>query len=104
MRGPGALVSQGEKRGNAFHLMRHQLLENLLVTYPLSESSDNRCIGDTRNGTPYLVKHEMNARSVSSGFCLTAWRWASTPCCWYALAKFAVNLTQSSSQDRIVPE
>jgi len=34
--------------------MRRQLLEHVLVTYPLSESSDNRCIGDTRNGTPYL--------------------------------------------------
>ena len=39
-----------------------------------------------------LVKHEMNARSVSMGFY-----------CWYALAKFVVNLAQSSSQDWIVP-
>jgi len=44
----------GRKRGNTFYLMRRQLLEHVLVTYPLSESSDNRCIGDTRNGTPYL--------------------------------------------------
>jgi hypothetical protein len=29
-----------------------------------------------------LVKREMNFRRVSSGSCLTAWRWASTPCCW----------------------
>jgi hypothetical protein len=29
-----------------------------------------------------LVKREMNVRRVSSGSCLTAWRWASTPCCW----------------------
>jgi len=50
-----------------------------------------------------LVKREMKARSISPGFCLTAWRWASTPCCWYALAKFALNLAQSSSQDWIVP-
>src|SRR6185437_9702544 len=50
-----------------------------------------------------LVKREMKARSVSPGFCLTAWRCASTPCCWYALAKFTVNLAQSSSQDWIVP-
>jgi hypothetical protein len=29
-----------------------------------------------------LVKREMNFRRVSRGSCLTAWRWASTPCCW----------------------
>jgi hypothetical protein len=29
-----------------------------------------------------LVKREMNVRRVSPGYCLTAWRWASTPCCW----------------------
>jgi hypothetical protein len=28
-----------------------------------------------------LVKREMNVRRVYPGFCLTAWRWASTPCC-----------------------
>src|SRR6185369_726843 len=48
-----------------------------------------------------LVKREMKARSVYPGFCLTAWRWASTPCCWYALAKFTMNLAQSSTQDWI---
>jgi hypothetical protein len=29
-----------------------------------------------------LVKREMNFQRVSPGSCLTAWRWASTPCCW----------------------
>jgi hypothetical protein len=29
-----------------------------------------------------LVKREMKARRVSPGSYLTAWRWASTPCCW----------------------
>jgi hypothetical protein len=29
-----------------------------------------------------LVKWEINFRRVSPGSCLTAWRWASTPCCW----------------------
>jgi hypothetical protein len=29
-----------------------------------------------------LVKREMNVQRVSPGSCLTAWRWASTPCCW----------------------
>jgi hypothetical protein len=28
-----------------------------------------------------LVKREMNFWRVSPGSCLTAWRWASTPCC-----------------------
>jgi hypothetical protein len=34
--------------------MRSQLLQHLLITYPLSESSDNRGIGDARYGSPYL--------------------------------------------------
>jgi hypothetical protein len=50
-----------------------------------------------------LVKREMKARRVSPGCCLTAWRWASTPCCWYALAKFAVNYAQSSPEDWMDP-
>jgi hypothetical protein len=50
-----------------------------------------------------LVKREMKAWRVSPGCCLTAWRWASMPCCWYALAKFAVNYAHSSPQDRIDP-
>jgi hypothetical protein len=29
-----------------------------------------------------LVKREMNVWRVSPGSCLTAWRRASTPCCW----------------------
>jgi hypothetical protein len=29
-----------------------------------------------------LVKREMNFQRVSPGSCPTAWRWASTPCCW----------------------
>ena len=66
--GPGTFVSQGEKRGNAFHLVRRQLLEHLLVTYPLSESSDNRCIGDTRNGTPYLGEARDEGPKRLSGF------------------------------------
>ena len=66
--GPGALVCQGEKRGNAFHLMRRQLLEHLLVTYPLSERSDNRCIGDMRNGTPYLGEERDECPECLSGF------------------------------------
>jgi hypothetical protein len=29
-----------------------------------------------------LVKREINFWRVSLGSYLTAWRWASTPCCW----------------------
>src|SRR6185312_9124443 len=54
MRGPGTLVSQGEKRGDAFHLVHRQFLEHLLITYPLTESNNDRCIKDTRNSTAYL--------------------------------------------------
>jgi hypothetical protein len=34
--------------------MRRQFLQHLLITHPLSESSDNRGIGDARYGPPYL--------------------------------------------------
>jgi hypothetical protein len=34
--------------------MRRQLLQHLLITYPLSESSDNEGIGDTRYSPSYL--------------------------------------------------
>src|SRR6185437_16147188 len=66
--GPGTLVCQGEKRSDAFHLVRRQLLEHLLVTYPLAESSNNRCIRDTRNGTPYLGEARDEGPERFSGF------------------------------------
>src|SRR6185295_18367156 len=65
---PSTLVCQGEKRGNAFHLMRRQLLEHLLITYPLTESSDNRRVRDTRNGTPYLGEARDECPERLSGF------------------------------------
>jgi hypothetical protein len=34
--------------------MRRQLLQHLLIPHPLSESSDNRSIGDARYSSPYL--------------------------------------------------
>ena len=52
--GPGALVRQGKQGGNSFHLVCGQLLQHLLVTDPLSESRDNRCIRNTGNGSTYL--------------------------------------------------
>jgi hypothetical protein len=36
------------------HIMRCQLLEHLLIMYSLSEGSNDRCIRDTRDGSPYL--------------------------------------------------
>jgi hypothetical protein len=48
--GPGVLVRQGEQGGDSFHLV----CQHLLVTDPLSESRDNRCIGNTWNGSMYL--------------------------------------------------
>jgi hypothetical protein len=50
-----------------------------------------------------LVKREIKARRVSPGCYLIAWRWASMPCCWYALAKFAMNSAHSSPQDWMDP-
>src|SRR6185295_13540089 len=66
--GPGTLVSQGEKRDNAFHLVRRQFLEHLLIAYPLTESSNDRCIRDTRNGTPYLGEARDECPECLSGF------------------------------------
>jgi hypothetical protein len=34
--------------------MHHQLFQHLLIAYPLSESSDNRNIGDARYSPPYI--------------------------------------------------
>jgi hypothetical protein len=51
---PGTFVSQSEERGDSFHVMCRQLLQHLLITHPLSESSDDRGIRDTRYGLAYL--------------------------------------------------
>jgi hypothetical protein len=51
---PGAFVRQGEQGGDSFHLVCRQLLQHLFITDPLSESRDNRCIGNTWNGSTYL--------------------------------------------------
>ena len=66
--GPGTLVSQGEKRGKAFHLVRRQFLEHLLITYPLTESSNDRCVRDMRNGTPFLGEARDECPERLSGF------------------------------------
>jgi hypothetical protein len=51
---PGTLVRQGKQGGDSLHLMGRQLLQHLLITDPLSESHDNRCIGNTWNSSTYL--------------------------------------------------
>jgi hypothetical protein len=51
---PSAFVRQGKQGGDDFHLVCDQLLHHLLVTDPLTESRDDRCIGGTWNGSTYL--------------------------------------------------
>jgi hypothetical protein len=50
---PSTFVCQSEQGGDGFHLMSHQLLQHLLITDPLAEGCDDRCIGDTRNSSMY---------------------------------------------------
>jgi hypothetical protein len=50
----GTFISQSEERRDGFHVMCRQLLQHLLITHPLSESSDDRDIGDARYGPKYL--------------------------------------------------
>jgi hypothetical protein len=47
-------VGQSKECGDGFHVMRRQFLQHLLITHPLSESSDNGCIEDARYSPPYL--------------------------------------------------
>ena len=50
----GTFVGQSEERSDGFHVMRRQFLQHLLITHPLSESSDNGGIRDARYSPPYL--------------------------------------------------
>jgi hypothetical protein len=50
----GTLINQSEERGDSFHFMRGQLLQHLLITYPLAESGDDGSIGDTGYSPSYL--------------------------------------------------
>jgi hypothetical protein len=80
--GPDALVSQSEERGDSLHVMCGQLFQHFFITYPfrkavMMEASEIRGIVPRT-----LVNREINVRRVSPGSCLTACRWASTPCCW----------------------
>jgi hypothetical protein len=44
---PSTFVRQGEQGGDGLHLVCRQLHQQLLITDPLTESRDDRCIGDT---------------------------------------------------------
>jgi hypothetical protein len=50
----GTFVGQSKERGDGFHVMHRQLFQHLLITHPLSKSSDNGGIGDTRYSPSYL--------------------------------------------------
>jgi hypothetical protein len=51
---PSVFVRQGKQGGDSFYLMSGQFLQHLLVTDPLTESRDDRYIGDTWDGSTYL--------------------------------------------------
>jgi hypothetical protein len=50
----GTFVGQSEERGDSFHVMRGQLMQHLLITYPLTKSGDDGSIGGTRYSPSYL--------------------------------------------------
>jgi hypothetical protein len=57
MHGPrqhSALVGQSEERGDHFYIVRHQFIQHLLITHPMSKSTDNGSVQDTRYGSLYL--------------------------------------------------
>jgi hypothetical protein len=49
-RGPGALVHQGEERRHILDVVGGELLQHLLIPYPLAKCNYYRSIGDMRNG------------------------------------------------------
>jgi hypothetical protein len=50
----GVFVGQSKERSDGFYVMRRQFLQHLLIMHSLSESSDNRGIGDARYSPSYL--------------------------------------------------
>jgi hypothetical protein len=52
--GSSALVSQSKECGDVAHIVCGQLLQHLLITYPLEESSDDGSIRDTGDCPTYL--------------------------------------------------
>jgi hypothetical protein len=65
---PGTLVGQSEECGDAFYILRRQLLNNLLITHPLMENIDDRCIIDMRYGSPYLGEARDECLECLPGF------------------------------------
>jgi hypothetical protein len=76
--GPSTFVGQGEERGDAFHIVHRPFFQYLIMTYPMSESSDNGSVGDTRCDSSYLGEAGDEGPEGFLGSYLTAWRWAST--------------------------
>jgi hypothetical protein len=64
----GTLVGQSEEHGDGLHVVRRQLLQHLLITHPLSKSSDNRGIRDARYSPPYLGETGDESPESLSGF------------------------------------
>jgi hypothetical protein len=52
--GSGAFVGQSEECGDSLHVMRGQLLQHFLITYPLAEGRDDGSIGNARYSTSHL--------------------------------------------------
>jgi hypothetical protein len=50
----GALVRKREQLGDALDVARPKLLQHLPIAYPLTKSSNDRCIENTRDGPSYL--------------------------------------------------
>jgi hypothetical protein len=50
----GAFVGQSKEHSDGFYVMHRQFLQHLLITHSLSESNDNRGIGDARYSPSYL--------------------------------------------------
>jgi hypothetical protein len=46
----GALVRQAEERGHILDVVGGELLQHLLIPYPLTKCNHYKSIGDTRNG------------------------------------------------------
>jgi hypothetical protein len=51
---PDALVRQAEERGHILDVVGGELLQHVLIPYPLAKCKYYRSIGDTRNGIANL--------------------------------------------------
>jgi hypothetical protein len=53
-RSPSALVHQAEEHGHILDVVGGELLQHLLIPYPVAKCNHYRSIGDTRNGITNL--------------------------------------------------